>query len=556
MTKPESTPPNSVATHRPDGRHNTVSVAAALRVNALAVGAPEVVAGEMSLDREVRRAHAGEVPNVASLLRGGELLLTTGMGLKPDARTLNRYIVELSDRGVAGLVLELGTAFHEVPAAMASAAAEHELPLIVLHREVPFVEVVEQINHGLFDQHLLRVERADAIFNRLTTLTLDGAGVPEVLGEVAAIIENPVLLERENGELLFHAVFDSDSGDVLAAWDAVRRELPGAVASVTVPLPIGREAARGQLVAVAIDSELNEMTELALERAGGLVALLGRQLRQEEMLAARERGNLLEGLLAGDAGEREIQRQVEAMGFPRRVPYLMPCVLAGLGADRVGAQGARATAWSTVWREVRRELESQVVPVLGGLMSGDRQIACVVGLSSPKQREDRATALTRLFSVALDRQFGTADAGLLFVGGPSPSWTGAISGLAEVVEAAASPRPETRGWYDATRPDLQRLLWRMLQDDHTALTSFAERRLSALDEHDRDRNSKLIATLEAYLAAGGRKVDAARALHLERQSLYHRISRIESLIGGSLDDEDTRLGLHLAIRLRRLMRPR
>ncbi|HET9737005.1 MAG TPA: helix-turn-helix domain-containing protein, partial [Solirubrobacteraceae bacterium] len=62
------------------------------------------------------------------------------------------------------------------------------------------------------------------------------------------------------------------------------------------------------------------------------------------------------------------------------------------------------------------------------------------------------------------------------------------------------------------------------------------------------RHRVLLDTLEAYLAAGGRKAQAARALHLERQSLYLRLHRIEELLDVSLDDEDTVLGLHLAIR--------
>ncbi|MBB4664362.1 PucR family transcriptional regulator ligand-binding domain-containing protein [Conexibacter arvalis] len=533
------------------GATGALSVAAALRLEALAVGAPELLAGAAGLDRPIRRAHAGEVPNLASFLRGGELLLTTGMGLRDDA-AMRRFVAELADRGVAAVVLELGSAFESAPRALVDAAAEHDLPLIALHREVPFVEVVEAVDHELIDRQLLHVARAEAIHSQLTGLMLDGAGIPEVLGALAAIVANPVVLEREDGELLFHAVHRRDSAEALAAWDAVRRELPGAPPSIAVPLPSGRDAQRGRLVTVAVDSPLAEVSELALQRAGGLVALMSRQLRQEEMLVARERGNLLQGLLEQELGEAEIARQVDAMGFPRRVPYLLPCVLAGRGPAWFVPQGSRATVWTMVWREVRQELESQLIPVLGGLMAGDRQIALVVGLSTAKQREARADALTALFAAALERQFGSREAGLLYVGDTAPSWTGVISSLGEVVQAAASPRPEIKGWYDATRPDLQRLLWSLREA--ADLRAFVDRRLATLIEYDRRRNAQLLPTLEVYLAFGGRKADAARALHLERQSLYHRISRIETLLEESLDDEDTRLGLHLALRARRMMR--
>ena len=48
--------------------------------------------------------------------------------------------------------------------------------------------------------------------------------------------------------------------------------------------------------------------------------------------------------------------------------------------------------------------------------------------------------------------------------------------------------------------------------------------------------------------------EAARALHLERQSLYLRLHRIEEALGVSLEDEDVVLGLHLAVRARRFRR--
>ena len=47
-------------------------------------GSPRLVAGEDGLDRPVRWVHVAEVPDIATLLRGGELVLTTGIGLPAD----------------------------------------------------------------------------------------------------------------------------------------------------------------------------------------------------------------------------------------------------------------------------------------------------------------------------------------------------------------------------------------------------------------------------------------------------------------------------------------
>jgi purine catabolism regulator len=527
----------------------SITVAEALELDVLKIGSPEVVAGEEDLDRPIRWVHAGEVRNLAAMLRGGELVLTTGMALQGDDRATRLFGAELGERGVAAVVLELGPVFSTPPRSLLQGAAAHGLPVIVLHREVPFVEITETINQELLDRRLLMVRRLDALQDQFTSLMLDGGGIPEVLGALAAEIRNPVVLQRHDGNLLFQAVHEADSGDVLAAWDAVRRGLPGAAGVVTVTLPSGREAQRGMLVALELDNPFDVITRSAMERASALVAVVSRQTRQEEVLIARQRGDLLTELMERDHSETEIARQVDAMGFARRVPYLLPCMVSGPG--RV-AQGTQATVWTLVWREIRQTLESHAVPVLGGLMPGEGGLAMIVGLAKPDQREGRAEALSAMVDRALAAQFGSADAGLLYVGGTARSWTRAISSLREVAQAAASPRPDTKGWYDATRPDLQRLLWALR--DLGEVQAFVERRLAPLVEHDESRRSKLLPTLETYLECSGRKTDTARALHLERQSLYHRIRRIETLLGASLEDPDTRLGVHLAVRARRLLR--
>jgi purine catabolism regulator len=86
--------------------------------------------------------------------------------------------------------------------------------------------------------------------------------------------------------------------------------------------------------------------------------------------------------------------------------------------------------------------------------------------------------------------------------------------------------------------------------DHAELQRFTERRLAPVLEHDARRKNKLLPTLQALCEHGWHKADAARALHLQRQALYHRAERIERLLAADLNDPSTRLGLELALRAR------
>jgi purine catabolism regulator len=108
-----------------------------------------------------------------------------------------------------------------------------------------------------------------------------------------------------------------------------------------------------------------------------------------------------------------------------------------------------------------------------------------------------------------------------------------------------------RRWHDATVADVERLLWGLRDDER--LAAFARQRLQPLVDHDGRRAAVLLPTLEALCEHHWRKADAARALCIQRQSLYARIARLRRVLGADLDDPEARLGLELAVRALRVV---
>jgi purine catabolism regulator len=68
-------------------------------------------------------------------------------------------------------------------------------------------------------------------------------------------------------------------------------------------------------------------------------------------------------------------------------------------------------------------------------------------------------------------------------------------------------------------------------------------------EHDGRRNSQLLTTLATWLDSGCNTAQAARELHVERQSMHHRLQRIFELCGGDPRGTGRLAALHLATRL-------
>ena len=509
---------------------------------------PEVVAGAGALDREVRWVHAGEVPNIASLLKGEELLLTTGMGIGRDQAAQRRFVAELAERGVAGLAIELGTSVDEVPPALADAAARAELPLIAFHREVRFVEITEAVHREILDRGGELLRRGEALHRRFTELLLRGATVPDVLTELSAFVANPVVLERAGQGVAYHARHRADDATVLAAWAAFARGGATAPEALAERVPMGDEESWGRLVVLAVDSELGEQDRIAVERAVGLIALALMRGREEEGLASRERGDFLSGLPDTRAAEGEVRARARELGFAGGEELLLPVAAM---RSRGGREG-EGEQWALARRDVQTELESQGLPLISGVGGEGEDLLLVLGLPAAGERGRIADLVAAAIAAACERRLDDAEAAVVCVGPPAASWLEVGAGIRATLESLApAAHGDRRPWHDVAAADTDRLLW--LLREQPALRRFAELRLRPLLDRDAGGRSQLLPTLAAFCEHGGRKAETARALHIERQSLYHRLARIEETLGVDLSDGNTLLALHLALRANRYL---
>jgi purine catabolism regulator len=73
--------------------------------------------------------------------------------------------------------------------------------------------------------------------------------------------------------------------------------------------------------------------------------------------------------------------------------------------------------------------------------------------------------------------------------------------------------------------------------------------LGRVAAYDATRGAELVQTLEAYFASRCSPDATAKRLHLHRNSLLYRLRRIEEIAGVRLEDPETRLLLHLALRV-------
>jgi PucR family transcriptional regulator, purine catabolism regulatory protein len=532
-----------------------LSLADVLELPVVRRALPELITG--GVECELRWSHVIEMRDPDDLLKGGELVLTTGLGAGDAPAHQRAWIASLIEQGMAALAVELGSSWRAVPRAIVDACAEAGVPVVAFHRAVRFIEITEAVHSAVLHAQFDLLRRGEEIHRRFTELILQGRGSPEILAELAGAVGNPVLLEDASHALVYYVSGPPGDDLALSAWTDARRaeargEEPEGMVAVDVRL---MGSSWGRLIALALDKGLDAFDRVAVERAALAVAidLLGQQ--HDEQLRARSRGAFLSDLADGRvADEADARRRAEALGFGSGRGALLPVVatwrVPGYGRRR-GDHAGEGISWTHLAGDLRTALSSTGFGVLLGPRDADVLILLAIG---PREYDAAlAEHVAHLFHGALDRHGLGPDEAALAIGGPAGTWAAAGQALRRVRRSAgaATGLPVAR-WHDARRPGVADLLHDLR--DTPELDAFVEEQLAPLLVDGNARTRVLLETLEAYLACGGRKAEAARVLHLERQSLYLRLRRIEEVLGVSLDDEDVVLGLHLAVRAWRFRR--
>ncbi|NED08244.1 PucR family transcriptional regulator [Streptomyces sp. SID6648] len=452
-----------------------------------------VVAGRGGLDRRVRSAHVSELPDPTDWLRGGELLMTTGMSVEaaggPDA-----YMRALGDAGVAAVALGLGSTltYQRTPRDWVSAADRLDLPLIEVPARTPFIAVTDVVYRRLTAMRNEDAEQTIRAQQVLAGLALRPGGVAAVAGGLATEAGLRVVVTDLRGTVLAaapegaEAIRDDVAGELARVGDGGMRasaRCTGAHGDVMVQ-PLGADQLRGLLVC-ADPSGLGVHQRMLI---GSAVALLSAELEhvhaRQEAERSRRSAAVLE-LVTGTHDRAAASALLSSIGLPEDA--LRVAVVPGGALELADGLPAGAAA----------RVESDLVLLLPGPEGlAEMMPGRVVGLSGPV-RQDTLPLGLRQARVAL--------------------WLARRNGP---------------GVYDADdRPSLQLLLH---LGPPEVLRAYADGVFGAIDALPQTRREELMRTLWTWMGMDCSYGRTAAQLGIHRHTLRERLQKVEELTGRRL----------------------
>lgn len=522
----------------------------------------EVIAGALGADREVTwpatlRTRAPAFPH----LKGGEIALisTDAMRLLDPKLQLVTVVRSLASLGVAAVAVA-----GDVPAETRDLAESIGLPVLLLPPGAHLADLEQAMARAIVDHRTHVHQRSQEIYRRLTELAIEGRDVDAILETLAELTAKDVLLQEH--DLAVRSCVSRTGGcdpallarlpqdaDRIGAWleraalrpaepPTLRLPLGAAHSRVVAPIVV-RERVLGYLSVIADRGTIGELDELAASRGAAACAI--ELARERAVLEVEDRlqTDLVDALTTGNYPSAEsVLGRAERLGYD--LTGTQAVVVFQASGDDAGRRPRSSLAARQMESALEREIERRGLRAPSGVR-GERVLAIVpAGELEPSQTK----ALAAELRAALAKQLGgTISVG---VGRAYPGLKG-IPRSYEEADGALTLGTRFLGAGQVAHfaeLGLYRLLLALRSSEE--LESFYDHTLGVLVEYDRKNDGELVKTLDAYFAALGSPTDAAERLHVHRNTLLYRLHRIQEIAGVDLTDAETRLALHLALRVR------
>ncbi|CAL9384172.1 hypothetical protein SUDANB121_01131 [Nocardiopsis dassonvillei] len=487
-------------------------------------------AGSPGLDRVVRWAHVTELPDPVRWLRGGELVLTVGLGLGTGERERRAYVRRLHGAGCAGLAFAIDVWLGgEIPPEVLDEGDRLGFPVLRVEGETSFIAVVEAVADHYAAERNREQGRVLAAQDAMARAALR-SGPAGVMRELVSATSGECLLLDRNG-MTSRAVPDAEP-----AWHApVRAAVAGPAHTPGMRVLAGDGTADGD----GGDGAVLLQTLGTTGRTLGWLALRC----ADPSASVRVLANHAASLLAVDLlHSREARRAV----FRERAPLLRATALGG-------APGVAPTLPPPPWEVVCYRLGGGPGPGPGGAEALEAAADALVDVfGDTGAGESAGLCVLEGVLVAVLPDTGRPHAGerllALLPGVPAAGACRARGpgDLASAVSRARGAVPP-QGYRHADEADAWALLRAAVPESGSR--AFTGAVLGPLLEHDARNGTDLAHTLRHYLDRGGQVEGAARDLGVHRNTLRARLRTAERVLGRPLSDPRARLELWTALSL-------
>ncbi|WP_101843523.1 PucR family transcriptional regulator [Halobacillus sp. Marseille-P3879] len=492
-----------------------------------------VVAGHKGLKRLVKWVHVFEITEVRENLKGGELVLSTGFGWKEDNNLFISLLEQLIQRNVSGLCIELGSFIDTIPEEAVELANRHHFPIITFNKEVSFVEITQDIHADLINQQYELISNLEDYSQRLNKKLLSIDNSFEILKYLQQYLGcQLVYMAKDEQVIMIPAVNEIEKEKLLSCLNH-----SSCMKVISQPVYVfERRFATVHLLTKSRD--FGEFESLLLDRtATALAQYLLRELYTEEKRKAEETEWMLEWL-QGVHTKEEINEHLTIYKINDDISGAIVLIVKLQENHHLNTD---ITYLNMMIQNIFDQNGYFVFPV------EKRHLLTFVLLN--KEGEDdwkhrTAKGIERMKKILKESNGATFQ----IAGGKYVRKLDHVDESFKTAQETLSiqgkmPAGDAKHFYEDMH--MYRLI--SLVHKHSNLQSLIKEYLDPILEYDQKHNTNLLQTLKVYLACNGSKKETAKKIFVVRQTLYHRLEKLEQLLGKDFMEAEKRQVIEFSI---------
>lgn len=510
-----------------------------------------LIAGEEGINRQVKWSHILEVKELDTLINGGELILTTGVGLQLELQTQLKYVRRLIDKKVAGICIEIGPYFKEIPEEIIELANHCAFPIIVFEKTVRFVDITQDLHTFIINQHHQMLSQLDSLSRKFNSLSLTHSGIIKILQELHQFFQQRAIFITDNEKPYY---FPSNS----KVWEKeirylldqspnkyIKQGLLIVEGSTFAVMPVeGLGQVLGHLCMQLDQPHPEEFSFLILDRAALAIAQILLRHRTIEERKQNNEDKFVRNLINGRTVELD-ELQVYLPPPSRNTYY------------RIFTINTKSIDWElqqSDWEEIKLQRLMSVRALFKragffpALSCSKSEIVAIASFISAEHLKNETARSLQLIQQLIDMNSLHLIDGKIRTCGVSSVYQDIENAVKAYGEAGKVAQMMHKGLVESPLYEelgIYKLLLEFEDDDF--LKSYAESYLAPVFEYDQKMGSTLFLTLTIFLESNGSKKVTADRLFIVRQTLYLRLEKLEALLGKDFMAPPKRLALESAV---------
>ena len=490
----------------------------------------KLIAGTNGQQNIIKWVHIVENMETAKLLKGNELILTTGIHLKNNDDAFKHFIHQLITSKAAGLCIELGSSIQDIPEFVQQLATDYQFPLIIFQEEVAFVEITQEIHSILINQQYGMVKNLEEYAQQINKYTLTASNYEQILMHLYKHLGLQVIFTFNGQKSIFIPNIHQDKYEMMQQQPNVEYKEKHLIRCDVNIL----NQRYGEVCLFSPQRGINEYDALILDRT--VIALsqyLLRDLYIEEKKGLEDR-EILEKWLNGVPNIEELTHFIQEHHAITTINHWIVMI-----HQIKKSKSSDLTYYKLFARNMFENFGFYPFII-------EKKHQLIFILTNLRERESYKYRIEQAINQIDDHNKKYAKLKISLAVGKY------VTSIQEVKNSFTTAKDtlqirwksqEISYFYEDLH--LHHLIFQLQKNP--AIMEMVAEYINPLIEYDQKHNSNLVETLKVYLQTNGLKKETSERLFIVRQTLYHRLEKIEQLLGHDFMKPEKRLALELML---------